>query len=296
MRILRGLLLVVVFLVVVVVVAAGADWFRAEQIIGARVQLPAMVFDATAGDAARGAHFAKGVLGCTDCHGQNLAGGPFMTDATVAIMDAPNLTKGAGGVGERYSDGDFERAIRHGVRPDGSKLMIMPSTAYQYLSDQDLRDVIAFVRSSPPIANATKVRRIGPFGHLLVSIGALPFPADHVDQTAGHPGVQPPAVDVTYGRYLAHVGGCYLCHGLNLAGGHYEGSPQDPSAANITPAAIGSWTLADFKQTIKTGRDPSGHELNPFMPWRSVAKMSDDEFNALYAFLRSVPPVASAQK
>jgi cytochrome c553 len=296
MRILKGLLLVVVFLVVVVLVAAGAVWFRAEQIIGARVQLPVMVFDASGGDATRGKHFATGVVGCTNCHGQNLAGGPFIADAAVAILDVPNLTKGAGGVGDRYSDADFERAIRHGIRPEGSKLMIMPSTAYQYMSDQDLRDVIAFVRSSPPIANAVKPRQIGPVGHVLIALGKIRFPADRVDQTASHPATQPPAVDVAYGRYLAHIGGCYECHGLNLAGGHYIGSPEDPPAANITPAAIGPWTLADFKQTIKTGRDPNKHELNPFMPWRSLARMSDDEFNALYAFLRSVPPVASTQK
>jgi len=190
MRILKALLFVVLFLVVVAAVAVGAVWFRAEQIIGARVQLPAMVFDASGADATRGKHFATGVVGCTNCHGQNLAGGPFIADAAFAILNVPNLTKGAGGVGARYSDADFERAIRHGVRPDGSKLMIMPSTAYQYMSDQDLRDVIAFVRSSPPIANAVKPRQIGPVGHVLIALGKNWFPADRVDQTASHPATQ----------------------------------------------------------------------------------------------------------
>ena len=50
--------------------------------------------------------------------------------------------------------------------------------------------------------------------------------------------------------------------------------------------------LADFKKTLRTGRNPSGRELNPFMPWRTLAHLSDDEFGALYAFLRSVPAVA----
>jgi mono/diheme cytochrome c family protein len=291
MRILKALFAIVVVLFVVALVAAGAIWFRAEQIIGARVQLQPLVFSAAGGDATRGAHFANAITGCTGCHGQNLAGGPFITSAAMAILYAPNLTKGAGGIGDRYSDVDFERAIRHGIRPDGSKLFIMPSTAFQYLSDHDLRDVIAFVRSSPSIANATKPRTLGPIAHVLIALGKVSFPADRIDQTATPPATQPPAVDVAYGSYVAHIGGCFSCHGPNLAGGHYEGPPDAPAAANITPAAIGSWTLADFKQTIKTGRDPNKHVLNPFMPWREYAHMSDDEFNALYAFVRSVPPV-----
>jgi len=295
MQILKIPFAIVVVLFVTVLVAAGFVWFRAEQIIGARMHLPPFVFSSAGGDALRGAHLAGSVAGCTDCHGQNLAGGPFIADSSFAILYAPNLTGGAGGVGFFYTDADFERAIRHGLRPDGTKLMIMPSTSYQYFSDQDLRDVIAFVRASGPVANETKPRQIGPLGHVLIAIGAIQFPADRVDHTADHPAAQPPAVDVTYGRYLAHIGGCFDCHGPNLAGGHYEGSPQDPPAANITPAAIGWWTLTDFKRTIQTGRDPKKHELNAFMPWRSLAKMTDDEFNAIYAFLRSVPAVASTQ-
>ncbi len=292
MRLLKGLFAILLTLVFVALVAAGVVWFRAEQIIGARVQLPAIAFSADGGDPARGAHIAGSISGCTNCHGQNLAGGPLIVAPAMAILYASNLTKGSGGVGERYSDVDYERAIRHGIRPDGSKLMIMPATAYQFMSDQDLRDVIAFVRGSPPIANATELRRIGPVGHVLIALGALPFAADKVDHTASHPAAQAPAVDVAYGRYLAHIAACFDCHGPNLAGGHYAGPHDVPAAANITPGAIGSWTLDDFKLTIKTGRDPSGHVLDSFMPWRSLALMSDDEFNALYAFLRSVPPVS----
>ena len=296
MRLLRTLFAVVVVLFAIVLVGAGIVWFRAEQIVGARMHLPPLVFSSAGGDVLHGAHLANSVAGCTECHGQNLAGGPFLTDSSFAVLDAPNLTRGAGGVGYFYSDADFERAIRHGIRPDGTKLMIMPSTSYQYFSDRDLRDVIAFIRASDPIANQTKPRQIGPLGHVLIAMGAIKFPADRIDHTAEHPAELTPAADVTYGRYLARIGGCFDCHGPNLAGGHYQGAPKDPPAANITPAAIGWWTLADFKRTIKTGRDMQKHQLDSFMPWRNLATMSDEEFNAVYAFLRSVPPVASTPK
>src|SRR5690606_27734055 len=84
---------------------------------------------------ARGAHLAR-TNGCTDCHAANLAGQVFV-DAPPFRIVASNLTAGAGGVGGRYSAEDFDRAIRHGLRPDGSPLLIMPSAAFHRLADED---------------------------------------------------------------------------------------------------------------------------------------------------------------
>jgi len=98
-----------------------------------------------------------------------------------------------------------------------------------------------------------------------------------------------PGVSVSYGRYLARVGGCFSCHGENLAGGHYEGAPSDPPAQNITPGGIGSWRQADFMRALRTGRRPDGSAINPFMPSNTFANMTDDEVAALWQFVRTVP-------
>src|SRR5690606_11676554 len=74
---------------------------------------------------ARGAHLAR-TNGCTDCHAPNFAG-QVMADEPPFRVVASNLTRGAGGVGGRYTATDFDRAIRHGLRPDGRPLLIMPS-------------------------------------------------------------------------------------------------------------------------------------------------------------------------
>jgi mono/diheme cytochrome c family protein len=296
MRLLKRLATIVVILVVLAAIVVGGLWKASDGPLSTRVALAALTFSAEGGDIARGAHFATGVLGCTECHGVNLSGGPVTKDAGFGIIYAPNLTSGAGGAAARYSDTDFERAIRHGIRPDGTRMLIMPSTAYAVLSDADLRDVVAYLRHAPAIGNTTPARKIGPIGRMLLLTGKMPFPADAIDQTATHPATQPPALDAAYGRYLAHIGGCFDCHGVNLAGGHFQGPPDAPPAMNITPAAIGTWTLADFERTIRTGRDPSGRTLDPFMPWRTMGRMTDDEFNALYGFIHSVPPVTAAAK
>ena len=66
----------------------------------------------------------------------------------LAILSASNLTKGQGGVGASYTDADFVRALRHGVRPDGKSFLIMPANLYAHLSDADVGALIAYIRST----------------------------------------------------------------------------------------------------------------------------------------------------
>jgi mono/diheme cytochrome c family protein len=126
-------------------------------------------------------------------------------------------------------------------------------------------------------------------GRLGLVLGKFAFPADQIDQSAVHTASLPPAGDASYGRYLTHLAGCTACHGANLGGAKPDF--LDMEAPNITPAAIGPWTLAQFEHTMRTGRDPSGRMLADEMPWRRVGQMNDQELTALYAFLKTVPPV-----
>jgi mono/diheme cytochrome c family protein len=248
-------------------------------------------FRSAGGSIAHGKHIAVSFGACLDCHGADLGGGKAFFRGPMGTLVASNLTRGAGGVGSSYSDAEFERAIRSGFRRDGTGLLVMPSVAFASMSDADLRDVIAFVRSVPAVDHPTPARAIGPLARVLLATGQIRVEPDGIDPALAHRATTPAGVTLEHGRYLGTVGGCMECHGANLAGGHYKGSPNDPAASNITPAAIGAWTQAGFVRTMRLGRDPSGHVLNTFMPWTSYGQLDDNELAALWIYLQSVPPV-----
>ncbi len=79
-----------------------------------------------------------------------MGGADFFNDPALAVIDAPNLTPGQGGVGAHFSDADWVRAIRHGIDPTGRPLLIMPSRNYYHLSDEDLGKVIAYLKHALP--------------------------------------------------------------------------------------------------------------------------------------------------
>jgi mono/diheme cytochrome c family protein len=258
--------------------------------LASKVSLPAAAFDARGGDAARGKHLVEAVMACSRCHGADLGGAPLVRGA-VGRIDAPNLTPG--GPLRTFSDADFERAIRHGVAPGGTRLYYMPSFSYAVLSDADLRDTIAYLRSLPPVERASAPRAIGFGGRMMAVTHELPAAADEIDQNAGHAAAQAAGPTPGYGKYLARIGGCVQCHGADFAGGRYAVPPDGPAAPNLTPAALASWTPAQFAAALRTGRAPGGRVLDSAMPWRNFSAMNDDEVAALYAFLKTVPPVKS---
>ncbi len=244
-------------------------------------------------DLARGRRLFTSIGGCANCHGADGGGNPFLNDAAMGALYAPNLTRGPGGVGTVYGDADYDRAIRRGVRPDGTRLLIMPSWDYAALSNDDAASVIAYIRSLPPVDRATPRVRPGPVLRMLMVTHKVQFDATQLADEGPPPSPAPAGVTAAYGGYLARVGGCMSCHGENLSGGHLQGPPEVPPAANLTPAGIGAWSQADFVRTMRTGIDPKGHALDPFMPWRSIGTMSDDELAALFLYLKSVPPKAT---
>ena len=76
--------------------------------------------------------------GCEACHGEGLEGLVYLENPAIGLVITPNLTTGEGGIGGERTDLDLIRAIRHGLKPDGTPLLFMPSTESYYLSDQDL--------------------------------------------------------------------------------------------------------------------------------------------------------------
>ena len=77
----------------------------------------------------------------------------------------------------------------------------------------------------------------------------------------------------------------------DLSGGPVPGAPPDvPPAPNLTPGGeLRGWSDADIVKALREGVTPSGRQLNPFMPWKATAQMTDDELKAVILYVRSVP-------
>lgn len=239
---------------------------------------------------ARGQHLVE--IGCTDCHGADLSGKAVIDEAPVASIYASNLTAGQGGIGGSYSDDDWVRAIRHGVRPDGTPLLVMPSQVYYYYSDEDVAAIVAYAKKVAAVDNELPSRQLGPVGRALFTAGMLPAPAaEMVDHNAPRPTAPEPGVTAAYGEYIAGRG-CADCHGANYAGSSVPGGLPAP---NLTPAgSLANWSEEDFIATIRTGFTPEGRQLDDKeMPWPTYSMMSDEELQAVWLFLQALPPEQS---
>jgi cytochrome c553 len=285
--VLRILSVVVVVLVVACVVVAVISSVKLNRTYTIPAESLALTIPADAASIARGRHIVNAISGCTGCHAANLSGA-VMVDILPARLVAPNLTRGRGGVGSTFTDADFVRAIRYGVGPDSKALIVMPSDDFAHFSDADLVDLIAYVKSVPPVDNELPDTDVRPLGRALLAAGQLPpMPADLIDRTVHPPVTMSATANVAYGHYLATVAGCMSCHGAGLSGGPMR---EGPPSQNITPTGIGKWSAADFVHAIRTGTRPDGTHIDKEMPWRHYARMTDTELAALLKYLRSVPP------
>jgi mono/diheme cytochrome c family protein len=287
--ILGGMLILIAMISVSVYAASSARMNRTYTITDVPLAIPS-----DAASIAHGQHLAVAIAKCADCHTVDL-GGEQVFDAPPARLIAPNLTRGAGGIGGQFSDADWVRAIRHGVGPDGKPLLFMPSQVFAALSDADLADIIAYVKSVPPVDRMLPASAVTPLGRVLLLAGKFPLlPAELIDHHAPPPVAPPAGITTAYGRYLVATGGCADCHGGNLSGGPVSGAPPDfPPAANLTPGGdLARWSDADIARALREGKRPDRSALSSFMPWKFTRYMTDDEIAALIRYLRSVPAQA----
>lgn len=262
------------------------------------VQVESIQVPSDAASVARGQHLA--VILCQECHGKDMGGTlGWIPPGTLGTGDTPNLTAGNGGLGAQFTDADFVRVLRHGVKPDGTSVFIMPASDFRYMSDADLGDIIAYLRSLPPVDRSTPEPhvRLSFMGNVLVGAGVLgsALQAGPI-QTAAQPPAAPPAGPTAdYGQYLVNINGCRDCHGAQLAGAK-PGTPGSPLAPNLTPGGeLRAWTETQFVTTLRTGVTPSGTHLPPqFMPWDFKGQMSDQELSAVFAYLQSLPALQTS--
>lgn len=290
---LRRVALALSIVVLALLAAVATAFVRGGSVINQRHEPPghgALVIPTDSAAIERGRHIAGSFGTCTLCHGSDLGGAVYMDAGPMGIIAGPNLTRGRGGIAAQLGDDDWVRAIRYGVGRDSASLVVMPSEVFVHLSDRDLGALIAYLERLPPVDREVPQSRFRWLGKILTGAGKLDIlPATKTEPLISVPHVEP-AINVEYGRYLAHAGGCAGCHGHGFSGGRVAGPPGLPPASNLTPgAALRSWTAADFFQTMRTGERPDGTRMNEFMPWRQYAHMTDDELQAIWLYLQSLP-------
>lgn len=241
---------------------------------------------------ARGAKLANTCVGCHSSNGQlPLTGQNFGEGGPpVGTLYAANLTPA--GELKDWTDGEIIRAIREGIHKDGRSLLIMPSSVFHSLSDEDVQALVAYLRSQPAAEPGSPPTRINTIGALLVTISGGAFLTAQPPITA--PVTRPPeGPTAEYGGYLiSSVAGCRDCHGANLAGGIPD-SNGPPAGPNLT--SVGQrWSEADFIKAMRTGVKPDGKAFNEDMPWKEINGFaSDDDLKAMYAHLKTLTPISS---
>lgn len=297
-RWMRRVAVAVAALLVLAAIAAFAGRLLADRKAQRHVSLPA--YPLTVGDDAalveRG-RYLYASRGCADCHGAQGGGRVVIDDPRSGLfVRGPDISPGPDTAVAAYTPADWERSIRHGVRPDGRPLLVMPSEDYNRLTDADTAALVAYLRGLPPAHGAPAEVRMPVMVKLLYAAGVVQDAAEKIDHRRPPSQPVPEAADVVHGQYVANM--CMGCHGAQLSGGRIPGAPPDwPPAANLTPGEGGTMArYADapqFAAMMRSGRRPDGSAVSPVMPFSSLARMSDVDLAALYLYLKTVPPRAA---
>lgn len=254
-----------------------------------RVQELPVVVSASPEQIARGRHLAETL--CASCHSVSgelpLTGGfNLAVDTGLPIGDLypPNVTPAGAVAG--WTDSQIFTFFRTGHMPDG-RWTLMPVVNFGNMSDEDLTAVIAFLRSQEPVANDVPPVRPSLLGVLLVGADIFKLPFEPKPASIDAPPVGP---TIEYGEYIVGYQDCRDCHGTN-----FDGVVSGPVPAGPALGHVKGWTLDQFVTTMRTGINPSGHELQPPMPWKQIGKLDDVELAAMYEYLRSFTPVVGVK-
>lgn len=283
-----------------VVLLAGAAFAIAVQ-LGERKQhrhvelaIAAVPYSSEAAAVERG-RYLYASRGCAVCHGTKGTGDDVVNDPGGMLIHAPNITPGAEAVA-RYTEVDWVRTIRHGVKPSGEPVIVMPSQDFSRFTDADLAAVVAYVRQLAPAAGDGATIRLPAIVRALYGAGLIPDAAETIDHTL--PPATPVAEGVTaaHGAYVANA--CIGCHGASLSGGKVPGGPPDwPPTANLTPGEGGVLSRYPDAQALaamfRSGKRPDGSAVNAAMPFGMLKAMSDVDVQALYLHLNTLPPKAT---
>ncbi len=255
------------------------------------------------GDAKRGEYLAKagGCVGCHTAAGKDavpFAGGHALK-TPFGTFHGPNLTPHPeAGLG-RWTEADFLKAMREGVRPDGANYFpAFPYPSYTKATDADLRDLWAYLRTLPPSDRANPPHELRfPYGWR--------FPVSGWKWLYFAPGPFTPdpkaTPEVNRGAYLVQaLGHCGECHTPRnalggpvkeryLAGGK---GPDDKTVPNLTPTKLKKQSDGELKDFLTTGMTPDGDVVGETMGeviTNTTSKLTPADLAAIIAYLRTLP-------
>jgi hypothetical protein len=138
---------------------------------------------------------------------------------------------------------------------------------------------------------------IGWLGKVLDREGKIVFDVAGKIAQAGIDHAPAPEPTAAYGGFVSRP--CMGCHGDHLSGGPIPGAPSDFAVPlNLTADATGlkEWTFEDFDKLMKTGERKNGKRLDPLMPIELWKNFNDTEMHAVWAYLRTLPPMQFGQR
>lgn len=279
---------------------------------------PEMKVDITPNKIVRGKYLANYVAVCMDCHSKrdwNKFAGPMVEGSLGSggeefsqkmgfpgTFYAQNISPV--GMGD-WTDGEIFRAITSGVSKKGKALFpVMPHPAYGKMDEDDIKCIIAYLRTLKPVGKkAPESKADFPMNFIINTIPQKPDFHKIPDTTDL----------VAYGKYIYIAASCTDCHtkqdkGRKVAGMEDAGGFEFPlpyggivRSANITPdkeTGIGNWTEEQFVKRFKAYTDSAARNMvvqkgrfNTNMPWTMYAGMKEEDLKALYAYLKTIPPV-----
>ena len=272
--------------------------------------IPTVKVDVTPENVALGAKIAN--VQCNFCHKNNADGklsGKLMSDLPPDFgeVHSANITQSKEhGIGS-WTDGELMYFLRTGVRKNGQYAPIyMPK--YTHMSDDDMKSIIAFLRSDQPLVQASEIPTVKPIPSFLVKFLCLvafkpmPYPTAPI--------VQPDTTKVLeYGKYLT-LGRyeCWSCHSADFKTLDFKNPEATPGfcqggntmfnleghkiyTANISPddkTGIGPWTQDDFTSVMRELKRKDGKALR--YPMLSYNALSEGEIKAIWQYLRGITP------
>jgi len=259
---------------------------------------------------------------CIACHtapgGQPFAGGRAIA-SPIGDMFSTNITPDqTTGIGN-YSLNDFDRAVRHGIRPDGATLYpAMPYPSYAKLNDQDVRALYAyFMHGVAPVKAENRE------GGIVWPL-SIRWPVAIWRKTFAPSTMAPLTLSkyeseaIARGAYLVqgpgHCGSCHTPRAVSqqelaldesgpggkdyLAGGPLIDGWHAVNLRGDKADGLGSWTEQDIVDTLKTGRNKTtavvGSPMNDVVA-HSTQHMTDADLHAMAAYLKTLPATGRAQ-
>jgi mono/diheme cytochrome c family protein len=255
----------------------------------------------------RGSYLVNAVMVCDGCHtprgpsGLNMerrfSGGPQVWETPAYTVRGSNITTDRDtGIGA-WSEDDIKQLITQGIRPNGVRVAPqMPYAFYNILTPGDLDAIAIYLKTIKPVSNEVPPP--------VYKTTAYPVPLPGAETSIGD---MVPAEPVKRGFYLATLAHCMECHSRRPdgvqdfknwwgKGGHEMKGPfGSVTVSNISShkeKGVGALTDAELKRALTEGIGHDGRLLKlPMARQAFFSKMTEQDLNAIVAWVRTIPPI-----